>query len=161
MPKIATAVKIAVNISILNKTQLIKFDVLQQRARNYVKNVSSKRKIILQIKTVHTVLSGSGSAGKSHLVKAIYQVVSKELLYHSKEPRKPCAVLLDPADISAVNIGGTTIHSGLGIKPELKLLGLSNKMKTSLRRKLSGVKICVIDEISMFLSDLCFKINAR
>ena len=161
MPKIATAVKIAVNISILNKTQLIKFDVLQQRARNYVKNVSSKRKIIRQIKTVHTVLSGSGSAGKSHLVKAIYQVVSKELLYHSKEPGKSCALLLDPADISAVNIGGTTIHSGLGIKPELKLLGLSNKMKTSLRRKLSGVKICVIDEISMFLSDLCFKINAR
>ena len=161
MPKIATAVKIAVNISILNKTQLIKFDVLQQRARNYVKNVSSKRKIILQIKTVHIVLSGSGSAGKSHLVKAIYQVVSKELLYHSKGPGKPCALLLDPADISAVNIGGTTIHSGLGIKPELKLLGLSNKMKTSLRRKLSGVKICVIDEISMFLSDLCFKINAR
>ena len=48
-------------------------------------------------------------------------------------------LLLVPTDISAVNIG-TTIHSVLGIKPGVKLLGLSDKMKASLRNKLSEVK---------------------
>ena len=57
------------------------------------------------------------------MVKTIYQLVSKELLYLSKEPEKSCIPLLGTADISAVNISGTTIHFGPGIKPALKLLG--------------------------------------
>ena len=52
------------------------------------------------------------------------------------------------------------IHSGLGIKPGVKLLGLSDKMKTSLRNKLSEVKIFIIDEFSMVSSGLFSKINA-
>ena len=63
------------------------------------------------------------------------------------------------ADLSAVNVGGTAIHFGLGIKLGLKLLGLSAKMKESSRSNVSEVKIVVIDKISMVLSDLCFKIN--
>ena len=64
------------------------FDVLHQWARNYVKTDFSTKKN-LQINPVHMILSGSGGTGKSHLVKAIYQVVSTELSYHSKEPDKP------------------------------------------------------------------------
>ena len=60
------------------------FDVLHEWAKNYVKNVSSNKN--LQINPVHVFLSGSGRTGKSHLVKTIYQAISKELLYHSKEP---------------------------------------------------------------------------
>ena len=87
--------------------------------------------------------------------------MSKELLYHSKEPDKPRVLLLGPTGRSAVNIGGTTIQSGLGIKPGVKLLGLSDKMKISSRNKLSEVRIFIIDEFSMVLSDLFFKTNAR
>ena len=54
------------------------------------------------------------------MAKTIYQVVSKELLYQSRESDKPCVFLLGPADISAVNVGGTRIHFSLGIKPGLK-----------------------------------------
>ena len=68
---------------------------------------------------------------------------------------------MGPTGISAVNIGGTTIHSGLGIKPGVKLLGLSDKMKASLRNKLAEVKMVTIDEFPMISSDLFFKINAR
>ena len=68
---------------------------------------------------------------------------------------------MGPTGISAVNIGGTTIHSGLGIKPGAKLLGLSDKMKASLRNKLAEVKMVTIDEFPMISSDLFFKINAR
>ena len=70
-----------------------------------------------QINPVHIFLSGSGGTGKSHSVKTIYEVVSTELLYHSKEPGKPSVLFLGPTGISAVNIGGTTIHFGLDIKP--------------------------------------------
>ena len=99
--------------------------------------------------------------GTSHLVQTISQVLSKELLYDSKEPDKPRVLLLGPTCISAVNIGGKIIHSGLGIKPGVKLLGLSDKMKTSLRNALSEVKMVIIDEFSMVSSDLFFKINTR
>lgn len=87
------------------------------------------------------------------MLKTIYQVVSKELLYHSKESNKPRILLLDPTTISAVKLGGTAIHSGLGIKPRVKLLGLSDKMKTSLRHKLSAVKMAIIEKLSMVSSD--------
>ena len=93
------------------------------------------------------------------MVKTIHQVVSKELFYHSKEPDKPRVLLLGSTSISAVNIGGTKIHSGVGIKPGVKLLGLSDKMKASLRNKLSEIKMVIIDKFSMVSSDLFFKIN--
>ena len=39
--------------------------------------LQKKKKKNLQINPVHIFLSGSGGTGKSHLVKTIYQVVSK------------------------------------------------------------------------------------
>ena len=38
--------------------------------------------------------------------------------------------------MSAANIGGNTIHSDLGIKPGIKLLGLKDKSKVTLRNKI-------------------------
>ena len=57
-------------------------------------------------------------------------------------------------DQSAVNMDGTTIHSGLGIESRTKLLGLHNKYKTTLRKGLSKVKSLIIDELYMVSSDL-------
>ena len=42
-----------------------------------------------------------------------------------------------------VNIDGTIIHSGFGIKPGTKLLGLNDKSKAALRNRLSEVKLSV------------------
>ena len=47
---------------------------------------------------------------KSNLIKTIYQAVSKELSYHGGNPDKLRVLLLGPTRVSAVNIGGTTIH---------------------------------------------------
>ena len=46
IPKIATDNEIAANIRSLNKKQRMVFDGLHQWARNYVKNVSSKKKTL-------------------------------------------------------------------------------------------------------------------
>ena len=67
-----------------------------------------------------------------HLVKVIYNAISKTLLYHRKDPEKQRVPLLGPTVISAVNMVGSTNHSGLATKPGMKLLGLNNKSKSAL-----------------------------
>ena len=64
-------------------------------------------------------------------MKVIYNAISKTLLHHCKDPKKPIDLLLCPTGISAVNIGGTIIHYGLGIKPGAKLLGLNDQYKAT------------------------------
>ena len=104
-------------------------------------------------------LNGSGGTRKSHLVKKIYNAVSKALLLNFKAPEKSGVLLLGPTGISAVNISGT-IHSALEIKPGAKLSGLSDKTKASLRNKLSEVKLLMIDKIAMVSSNLRTEIDA-
>ena len=55
------------------------------------------------VEPIHIFLSYNGGTGKSHLVKVIYNCISKKLLYHCKDPEKPRVLLLDPTGISAVN----------------------------------------------------------
>ena len=76
-------------------------------------------------------------------------------------PEKPYVFRLGSTGISVVNIGCTTIHSALGINPGPKLLGLSDKMKASLRSRLSEVMMVLIDELSMVLSDLFYQVHVR
>ena len=87
-------------------------------------------------------------------MKVIYSSISKTLFYYCKESEKPTFFLLGPTVKSLVNINRTTIHSGLGIKPGTKLLGLNDKSKVDLRNRLSEVKLLIIDELSMVTSDL-------
>ena len=49
----------------------------------------------------------------------------------------------------------------LRIKPGAMLLGSNDKMKANLRNKLSEVKMILIEEISMLLRDLFYKIHDR
>ena len=50
--------------------------------------------------------------------------------------QKSRVLWLEPTGMSAANIGGNTIHSDLGIKPGIKLLGLKDKSKVTLRNKI-------------------------
>ena len=84
----------------------------------------------------------------------------KNMLYHCQNPGKPRVVLVAPTGISAVNIGGITINSGLAIKPGTKLLVLNDKSKAALRNRLSEVKLLIIDELSMVSSDLWIDIDS-
>ena len=110
---------------------------------------------------MHIFLSGNGGTCKSHLVNVIYKIISKTLLYHCEDPDRPKVNLLEPTAISAVNIGGALIYSGLVIKPGTKLLGLNDKSKTPLRRKLSEVKLLIIEYFSLVSSDLWTDIDLK
>ena len=148
MPQILPGDEIAKAINSLNSKQREVSNVIHTWAKNYVKYDGNN------VEPVHIFLSGSGGTGKSHLVKVIYNSISKTMLYRCKDPEKIRVILLGHTGIPAVNIGGTTIHSGFAIKPGTKLLGLNEKSKAALRNRLSEVKLLIIDELSTISSDL-------
>ena len=47
------------------------------------------------VELVYIFILGSGGTGKSHLVKVIYNGISKKLLCHFKHPDKPRVLSLD------------------------------------------------------------------
>ena len=130
MPNILPDNDIAEGINSLNSKQREVFNVVHPWAKNYVTYNGHVRT------SVHISLRQRKISGKSHLVKVIYNAISKTLLYHSKDTEKPRVLMLGPTGISAVNISRITIHSGLGIKPGAKLLGLNDKSKAALRNRL-------------------------
>ena len=75
IPKIATDDEVAANVRSLNKKQRMVFDVLHQWARNYVKNVSSKKKIfrLTQFLYFYLVVEAQGSLTWLKLYIKLYQ----------------------------------------------------------------------------------------
>ena len=117
--------EIGKSINSLNSKQRVVFNVVHTWAEDYVKCDGHN------VEPIYIFLSGSGGRGKSYLVKVIYNAISKTLLYQCKNPEKPRVFLLGPTGRSAVNIGGTTIHSGLRFKPGTNLLSLNDKSKSA------------------------------
>ena len=99
-------------------------------------------------------LSGSEGTSKSHLVKVLCKTISKTLLCHCKNSEKPRVLVFGSTRISAANISGTTIYSGLEIKHGKKLFSLNDKSRAALRNRLSEVKFLIINELSTVLNEL-------
>ena len=97
----------------------------------------------------HLFLSGYGGCRKSHLIKTIYHSVSKLFLHQSESPVKSRVLVLVPTGVAAINMNGTTIHSGLNILCQGKLMLSNDKSSAELRSKYSEVQVVIIDEISM------------
>ena len=93
-------------------------------------------------------------------MEAQVNLILKTLLYHCKDPEKLRLPLLGHTEI-AVDIVGTIIHSGLEIKPGIKLLGLNDKSEAALRNRLSELISLIIDELSMVSIDLWTDIDSR
>ena len=70
-------------INSLSLKQSEVFNVLHTSAKDYVKYDGQP------VEPVHIFLSGNGGTGEYRLVKVVYNVISKTLLYHSEDPEKP------------------------------------------------------------------------
>ena len=146
----------------LNKNQRNIFDVINKWARDYFKNLSAK--IPHKIEPLHIFITGKGGCGKSHLIRTLYHYLTKTLSYHAKNSEKPRIMLLAPTGVAAINIGGTTIHSALGIPVGnfgKTIPKLNDKMRSSLRNKLLELRAVIIDEISMVSNKLLVYIHQR
>ena len=65
------------------------------------------------VELIDISFSGSRGTVKPYLVKVICNAISETLFYHCNDPEIPRVFLPGPIGISAVNIGGFTIHFGL------------------------------------------------
>ena len=61
--------------------------------------------------------------------------------------------------VAAINKNGTIIHSGLNIPCHSKLMPLSDKNHSELRKKYAEVQIVIIDKISMVSGKLLYQIH--
>ena len=136
----------------LNKEQREVFDVVHKWSRDYVKQRFSKQP--KEVKPFYIFCTGGAGVGKSHVIKTITMSLNKGLMHNSVNPDKPRVLILAPTGVAAININGTTVHSGLGIWIGKGFFPLNDKQRGKLRNKLSEVKLVVIDEISMVSSIL-------
>ena len=145
------------NIRSLNMQQREIFNFVHKWSRDFIKSLGCK--IHQNVKLFYVFITGGAGVGKSHMIKTIYMSLSKVLMYKGGELDKPRILLLAPTGVAAVNINGTTIHSGLEINVGGKLYPLSEQHRADLRNKLSEVRLIIIDEISMVSSVLFFQVN--
>ena len=115
-------------------------------------------KILQELQNNHVFLTGSAGTGKSFLTNRVideYKLQSKEV------------ISLGSTGISAVNIGGMTIHSFFvfGISSSLEELVYNDKRNkkrlNELKKILQSIDLIVIDEISMVSADLLDMIRYR
>jgi ATP-dependent exoDNAse (exonuclease V) alpha subunit len=110
------------------------------------------------LKTDHLFLTGGGGVGKSYLTAKLIEEYKKD---------KKQVVVLGSTGISAVNIGGQTIHSffAFGICKNTEELLRHDKNRKRQLKELNGIlsntNLLIIDEISMVSATLMEMIRYR
>ena len=145
----------------LNDKQRSAYNTVVSWCRNKVKNIHSLNPE--EIKLIYLFLTGGGGSGKSHLVKTIYHTLVKTFRCIVSNPELPTVLLMAPTGVSAINIEGTTINTGLAIPKETgeNLPAMSDQKKTQIRVLLSELKLIIIDEVSMVSKITLLHIHQR
>ena len=149
------------HIRSLNKKQRIAYDSVLRWCRNKVKNLRSLKPY--DINPIYLFMTGGAGSGKSHVINTIYQTAIKTFRQTTNNPDLPTVLLMAPTGVSAIHIGGTTIHSALAIPKETgdNLPAMSDQKKTQMRLTLSELKLIIIDEISMVSNITLLHIHQR
>ncbi len=106
-------------------------------------------------------LTGSAGCGKSHLVRTIYQLVTKYLSQLDKECGE--IVFLSAFQGSAAfNIDGRTLHSLFSIPVNAAdFKDLTEPKLIELQKRLANIRLLVIDEISLVSRTLFDQVHSR
>ena len=118
----------------------------------------------VDVNPIYLFISGGAGAGKSHLIKAVYQTVLKTFKHGSSDPDLPSVLMLAPTGVAAINIGSSVIHSSLCIPKNVctdHIASLPHERLSTLRYELSGLKLIIIDEISMVSNRMLKYIHER
>ena len=129
--------------------------------RSLVRSLNKKQKeiffhVVKKVKTssehFFLFLSGGAGVGKTCVTNALYQALVR---YYNQDqgsnPQQASVLLTAPTGKAAYLIKGSTIHSAFGIpcNQSLTYKPLTSSNLNTMRTKLSGLKVLVIDEISM------------
>lgn len=93
----------------------------------------------------HLFVTGRAGTGKSTLLKCLRDLIADKM------------VVVAPTGLAAVNVGGQTIHSFFGLPP--RLIGKDDIRRSRNARIMRGLKLLVVDEVSMVRSDLMWAID--
>ncbi len=111
----------------------------------------------------HLFVTGGAGTGKSHLIKAIYYESSRLLSQLSDNPDDRSVILTASTGVASFHIGASTVHNALSIGANVKLpyQPLSDDKINSLRVKMGGLQIMIIDEVSMVDHHLLSYVHGR
>ena len=136
----------------LNDKQCSAYNTVVSWCRNKVKNIHSINPE--EINLIYLFITGGGGSGKSHLVKTFRCIVSN--------PELPTVLLMAATGVSAINIEGTTINTGLAVLKETgENLPAMSDQKNQIRVLLSELKLIIIDEVSMVSNITLLHIHHR
>lgn len=123
-------------------------------------DLNKKQKWVLQLfeNNYNLFITGPGGTGKSFIVKKIIEL-------YSEKNNASDIVITSTTGISALNIGGKTIHSWSGIFPDTNLedpdkFVLHIKKNHQLLNQWQYTKVLIIDEISMLSPQMLDFINS-
>ena len=142
-------------VSSLNADQARIFDQVKRHLEHQAQHENDMCKCS-HFRPLHMFVSGVGGTGKSFLIKTIHSLVLQ--IWHKKTDSLLCAVTA-PTGLAAFNIGGVTIHRllQLPIEHEGKAAGywrLGKEALKVMRNSLSQLRLLIIDEVSMVVSNL-------
>lgn len=125
------------------------YDTLNVDQRRIVDNVVHK--VCIEQQSIHLFVSGQGGTGKSRVIDALDRMVS------SKCSSKVIPVVVTaPTGLAAFNVAGTTIHRTFALPVEhgkpADYTRLSQEQLNTIRHTLKGLKLLIIDELSMVSS---------
>ena len=146
----------------LNMRQRYAFEIILKWCRDKVKNMSSLQPF--PVNPVYKFISGGAGAGKSHLIKALYQTALKTFRYGPYDPELPTVLKIAPTGVAAININGLVINSALAIPKNVygeHIASLPHERLSILQCKLKDLKLIIIDEISMVSNKMLKHIHER
>ena len=149
-------------IRLLNYEQHKSFDIVQSWAKRYVKSKSCSPLTVAE--PLHIILTGDAGCGESLLMKVIYQSLTKIFSYENVSLDKTKVLLIASTNVDAINIDVTTIHTALNIPVGhfgKNLPSLNDKIRSTLRNRLSDLKVIIINEISIVSNSILYYIHLR
>jgi len=109
---------------------------------------------------LHLIVSGQGGTRKSRVIDILNRLISAKV-----SNAHLLVVTAAPTGLAAFNIGGTTIHRLLSLPVEhgkpADYCRLQQEQLTLLRATLKGVRLLIIDEVSMVSSITLLSIHMR
>ena len=129
------------SIRSLNSNLRHAFNTVLTRCRTKMMQMNSNQST--EIEPLYLFLTGGGSTGKSHLIRAIYHTALKTFKHGPSNPEMPTLLMMAPTGVAAVNIDATTINTGLAFPKDVgdNVRPLSDQKRTQLRISVAELKV--------------------